>query len=381
MTHGRPPARPPPPGSSAGSGAVEHERLAQREVQVHRAGAALERGPVRAAGELAQPAQRAPGVAGVVVDLAGTTWPALAVELDLVDRLPGADVAQLRRPVGGEHEQRHARLVRLDHGRRVVGRRGARRARERDRQPARLRQRRARRSRRSARRCATSRAAAVAHEREHERRGARARRRARLAHAAARELVDERAQVQVGVGRCHRSRAMPADLVLLHGFTQTGRSWQPVRRRARGTLPRARARPPRPRRRSPTRRPASFAACDAYLRALSRRAVHARRLLDGRPDRAARRARARRARRAGSCSSARARGSPTRPSATARAARPTRRSPTGSRRSGSRRSCASGARSRCSPACRAGSRSSPTPTGCATRRAGSPRRCAGSARA
>jgi len=62
--------------------------------------------------------------------------------------------------------------------------------------------------------------------------------------------------------------AMPADLVLLHGFTQTGRSWQPVRHALAG----------RYRSVAPDlpghgdfagRRPASFAACDAYLRALA----------------------------------------------------------------------------------------------------------------
>ena len=70
----------PPAGAPAaarllvGQRLVEHERLAQREVQVHRAGAAVERGPERAAGELAQPAHplrrgrrgRRPR---------GTTWP------------------------------------------------------------------------------------------------------------------------------------------------------------------------------------------------------------------------------------------------------------------------------------------------------------------
>ena len=59
VTHGRPPARPPPPGSSSGQRRVEHERLAQREVEVHGPGPAVERRPVRAAGELAQPAHRA----------------------------------------------------------------------------------------------------------------------------------------------------------------------------------------------------------------------------------------------------------------------------------------------------------------------------------
>ena len=160
VTHGRPPARPPPPGSSSGSGAVGHERLAQREVQVHRARAAVERGPERAAGELAQPAH-ARRRRRVVVDLEEPLGGA-AVELDLVDRLPGADLAQLGRAVGGEHEQRHARLVRLDHRGRVVGRRGARACRRaRPGTPGRLGQPEREEARRSARRCATSRAAAA----------------------------------------------------------------------------------------------------------------------------------------------------------------------------------------------------------------------------
>jgi 2-succinyl-6-hydroxy-2,4-cyclohexadiene-1-carboxylate synthase len=63
--------------------------------------------------------------------------------------------------------------------------------------------------------------------------------------------------------------AMAADLVLLHGFTQTGRSWQPV---LHALAARYRAVAPD----LPghgdfaARRPASFAACDAYLRALAR---------------------------------------------------------------------------------------------------------------
>jgi 2-succinyl-6-hydroxy-2,4-cyclohexadiene-1-carboxylate synthase len=61
---------------------------------------------------------------------------------------------------------------------------------------------------------------------------------------------------------------MPADLVLLHGFTQTGRSWQPVLHalaaRYRAVVPDL------PGHGSfADRRPASFAACDAYLRALA----------------------------------------------------------------------------------------------------------------
>jgi 2-succinyl-6-hydroxy-2,4-cyclohexadiene-1-carboxylate synthase len=61
---------------------------------------------------------------------------------------------------------------------------------------------------------------------------------------------------------------MPAELVLLHGFTQTGRSWQPV---LHALAARYRAIAPD----LPghggfaERRPASFAACDAYVRVLA----------------------------------------------------------------------------------------------------------------
>jgi hypothetical protein len=92
------------------------------------AGPAVERRPERAARELAQPAH-ALGRGGRRVDLEEPLRGA-AVELDLVDRLAGAEVAQLRRAVGGEDEQRHARLVGLDHGGRVVGGGRARRARQ-----------------------------------------------------------------------------------------------------------------------------------------------------------------------------------------------------------------------------------------------------------
>jgi hypothetical protein len=105
---------------------------------VHRAGAALDGGPERPAGELAQPAD-ARRAGRVVVDLEVPLGGA-AVELDLVDRLPGADVAQLGRAVRGEDQQRHARLVGLDHGRRVVGGRGARGAGQGGGDPGRLRQ-------------------------------------------------------------------------------------------------------------------------------------------------------------------------------------------------------------------------------------------------
>ena len=45
---------------------------------------------------------------------------------------------------------------------------------------------------------------------------------------AAGELVAEGAQQQVGVGGGHDLVAMAPTLVLLHGFTHTGASWDPV---------------------------------------------------------------------------------------------------------------------------------------------------------
>ena len=61
---------------------------------------------------------------------------------------------------------------------------------------------------------------------------------------------------------------MHADLVLLHGFTQTGRSWQPVRD-VLGARYRAVAPDLPGHGEFAWRRPASFAACDAYVRALT----------------------------------------------------------------------------------------------------------------
>ena len=68
----------------------------------------------------------------------------------------------------------------------------------------------------------------LAHEREHDRRVARARRGGGVAHPAAGQLVAERAQQPVGVGGRHDLREMARPLVLLHGFTNTGASWDGV---------------------------------------------------------------------------------------------------------------------------------------------------------
>ena len=189
-----------PAGAAAvvvGQRPVGHERLAQREVQVDRAGAAVDRGPERAARELAQPPQPLRR-GGVRVDLEEPLGGA-AVELDLVDRLPGAEVAQLGRAVGGEDDQRHARLVRLDHGGRVVGGRGARGAGERGRHAGRLRDPEREEARAALVEVRGRADPRLAGEREHERRRARAGGGARLAQPAAGELVDERSEASVGV--------------------------------------------------------------------------------------------------------------------------------------------------------------------------------------
>jgi 2-succinyl-6-hydroxy-2,4-cyclohexadiene-1-carboxylate synthase len=58
------------------------------------------------------------------------------------------------------------------------------------------------------------------------------------------------------------------DLVLLHGFTQTGRSWQAIRHALAGRY--RSAAPDLPGHGDfAARRPASFPACDAYLRAIA----------------------------------------------------------------------------------------------------------------
>ena len=123
---------------TAPSTAARRQRLAPGEVEVDRARARLAaRGGEGAAGDRAVVEQ--PVVVGVVgADFAEPAHRG-AVELELVDRLPGADPAQLRRAVGGEHDQRHRRLVGLADRRVEVGGRGARGAEHADRRAARLR--------------------------------------------------------------------------------------------------------------------------------------------------------------------------------------------------------------------------------------------------
>ena len=82
---------------------------------MHRAGTWVADGRgVGPAGDRAE-VQQAVVVGFVGSDLAEPAH-RFAVELELVDRLARTDVAELRRAVGGEHDQRHARLVGLDDG-------------------------------------------------------------------------------------------------------------------------------------------------------------------------------------------------------------------------------------------------------------------------
>ena len=79
---------------------------------MHRPRAAAARGPPGAAGQRAHVQSPTRGPARRCRPRRTTSR--AAEQLELVDRLAGADVAQLRRAVGGQHDQRHARLARLD---------------------------------------------------------------------------------------------------------------------------------------------------------------------------------------------------------------------------------------------------------------------------
>ena len=181
------------------------ERLAQREVEMHRAGAAAGGGRVGPAGERAVvDGGLATGLVGAHLD---EPLGRVAVELELVDRLAGADLAQLGRAVGGQHDQRNARLPRLDHGRMEVGRGGARGAGDRHRTPGRL----GHSEREEARAALVEDGHGVElrplREREHERSVARTGTRDRVAQPAPDQLVDERLNRRVGpVDRLHGAR-------------------------------------------------------------------------------------------------------------------------------------------------------------------------------
>src|SRR5579875_372860 len=115
--------------AAAGQRRIRHERLTQRQVEVdgpRGAARRARRARPRRAGE-GPPVGHHPRTPLRHAGLAEPPHRA-AVQLDLVDRLVGPGAAQFGRPVGGEHEERHAGLPGLDHRRVKAGRRRARRA-------------------------------------------------------------------------------------------------------------------------------------------------------------------------------------------------------------------------------------------------------------
>ena len=202
----------------------------------------------------------------------------------------------------------------------------------------------------------------------------RARRGHRLAHAAARQLVDEGPQAEIRVGsrhdlqRCFRRRSSCCMASRRPARVGGGRRMNCAGRYRAIT-------PDLPGHGQSALKTASFDACAAYVRALGRH--DARRLQHGRADRALHRAPHARHRAAGA-----PRGEPRHrgragAQAAQRAGRQTRRSHRS--RSASRPSRGNGPSSRCSPTSRSECQTAPTPTACATRRTASPTRCAASA--
>ena len=110
------PIRRPAAAPSAGS---RDERLTERDVEVDRAGR-------RARRDRDRPTDHRPDVAArlrLAVEQRQVDRPAhlRAEDPDLVDRLRRAPLAQLGRPIGGQHHERDPRQRRLDDGRQQVG--------------------------------------------------------------------------------------------------------------------------------------------------------------------------------------------------------------------------------------------------------------------
>ena len=370
---------PRPPAGAAGAGvvgrqrSVQHERLAQRQVEVDRAGAAR-RAPSRRRGRRARGSSAArAGVAACDADLDEPLGGG-AVELDLVDRLPGADVAQLGRAVGRQHDQRDARLGASitagvssaaavpDVQATATGR--PRRLGQPEREEA---------------------GDALVDVRPGAQAAACARATARSASSASRGRCTRRSQpqrtsssqkarssryVSVAVMRCGGWRRPSSPAPRLHA---DGPQLGAGDRGARRTLSRARARHPRPRERR-RRRPVDFADVHADVaRAPPERFVLGGYSMGGRIAlRSRSRARTRRAARARRRS----------PGVAADGARRARRGRRAARRRDrarrSRRSPRAGPRCRCSPASRPTSPRPPTRP--AAQDAGRPRRCAARAR-
>ena len=114
-----------------------------------------------------------------------------AEQMRLIDRLRGTDAAQLGRPVGGAHEQRHSSVPGFDHCRVQVRGRGPRRAAHDDGPPGRHRHPEGAECGRSFVEDDVDGDAIITGEREDQRRVARPGRHDGMGHAGAGELVDE----------------------------------------------------------------------------------------------------------------------------------------------------------------------------------------------
>ena len=183
----------------SGQRLVAHERLAQREVQVHHPRAPLERGPPGAAGERAYPAQALR--AGVVRADLEEPLGGIPEELDLVDCLAGSVGLELRGPVGAQDEQRHARFVCLDDSRQQLRDSGPGRAGHDCRAGRRLGKPEGEEARAALVDVRVAAQPALARQRQDERRVARSRRRAGVRAAAPRQLIHEGSQQHVCLGR------------------------------------------------------------------------------------------------------------------------------------------------------------------------------------
>ncbi len=201
-----------------------------------------------------------------------------AVQLDLVDRLAGADLAQLRGPVGGQHDQRHACVPGFDHRRVEVGRGGARGAGDDHRAPARLRHAKGEEAGAALVQDGHRPELGPAGEREGQRRVARPRRRDRVAQPATHQLVDERLHRRVGpVDGLHGAGRYPAvdnpgndPADPLHPRLHAAR--RRLGRRGRAARPaEGAARPPRALLRGPARRDRRRRGRGAAGRLLARR--------------------------------------------------------------------------------------------------------------
>ncbi len=96
--------------------AVGHQRLAERQVEVHRL---VGVGPGHRAADQPAPDGVLPAAALGHGELHGVGR--RAEHAPLVHGLVGAGAVQLDRPVGGQHQQRHPGVVRLQHGGVQVG--------------------------------------------------------------------------------------------------------------------------------------------------------------------------------------------------------------------------------------------------------------------